>query len=84
MVVPAPASGRYDAQRARDASDLLALADRLGLRGASAQELEAHIRRYYDDEGALAMVVGGDDTAHEVRQLAEDAFQLLVRSPELG
>lgn len=71
------------AQRARDASDLLALADRLQLRGASPAALEAHIRRYYDDEESLALVVGGEDASAEVGLLAADAARLLA-SPRSG
>ena len=67
------------AQRAKDADDVIALAGRLGIQGASADELEAHIRRYYTDGSALEFIVDGDDVDTELRFLAEDAAGLLRR-----
>lgn len=67
------------AQRARDAEDLIALALRLGMRRASATDLEVHLRRYYTDPDALNLIVGGDNPDLEVRYLAEAAARLLAR-----
>lgn len=67
------------AQRAKDADDVVALAERLGMQGASADALEAHIRRYYTDRAALEFIVDGDDVDRELRFLAEDAAGLLKR-----
>lgn len=67
------------AQRAKDADDVVALAERLGMQSASADELEAHIRRYYTDKAALEFIVDGDDVDRELRFLAEDAAGLLKR-----
>jgi hypothetical protein len=65
------------AQRAKDADDVVALAKRLGIQEASADELESHIRRYYTDEAALEFIVDGDDVDRELRYLAEDAARML-------
>lgn len=67
------------AQRAKDAEDVVALAQHLGLQGASAEELESHIRRYYTDRAALEFIVDGDDVDTEIRYLAEDAARMLKR-----
>ncbi len=67
------------AQRAKDADDVVALAERLGMTAASADELEAHMRRYYTDRAALEFIVDGDDVDRELRFLAEDAAGLLKR-----
>ena len=67
------------AQRAKDADDVVALAGRLGMQAATADELEAHIRRYYTDRAALEFIVDGDDVDRELRFLAEDAAALLNR-----
>ncbi|WP_432504747.1 hypothetical protein [Kineococcus arenarius] len=67
------------AQRAKDADDVLALARRLGLGSATAQQLEAHIHRYYTDAEALAFILGGDDVEREVELLAHDAARMLHR-----
>ncbi len=67
------------AQRAKDAEDVVALATRLGMQSAGADELEAHIRRYYTDLHALEFIVDGDDVDRELRFLAEDAARLLAR-----
>jgi hypothetical protein len=64
------------AQRAKDA-DVVALAKRLGMQEASADELESHIRRYYTDEAALEFIVDGDDVDRELRYLAADAARML-------
>jgi len=66
------------AQRRKDADDVVALAERLGLRGASPAVLEAHIRAYYTDPEQLAFVVDGPEVDAEVRFLAEDAARLLA------
>src|SRR4051794_17974486 len=68
------------AQRGKDADDVVALAQRLGMLEATASELEAHIRRYYTDRAALEFIVDGSDVDLEVRCLAEDAARLLRRS----
>ena len=67
------------AQRAKDADDVVALAERLGMLTATADELEAHVRRYYTDRAALEFIVDGDDVDRELRFLAEDAAALLKR-----
>jgi len=72
------------AQRAKDAEDVVALAQRLGLQGTGAEELEAHIRHYYTDEAALEFIVDGDDVDRELRYLAEDAARMLKRGPASG
>jgi hypothetical protein len=72
------------AQRAKDAEDVVALAPRLGLQGAGAEKLEAHIRRYYTDEAALEFIVDGDDVDREIRYLAEDAAGMLERRAASG
>ena len=65
------------AQRAKDADDVVALAQRLGMQDATAAELEGHIRRYYTDPAALEFVLDGDDVEGELRPLGEDAANLL-------
>lgn len=67
------------AQRAKDADDVVALAKRLGMQDASADELERHIWRYYTDREILQFIVDGEDVDREVRLLAEDAAGLLRR-----
>lgn len=67
------------AQRAKDADDLLALARRLGLHRPSSESLEAHIRAFYTDLDALALIVDGGNVDRELRFLAEDAAALLSR-----
>ena len=67
------------AQRAKDADDLVALAGSLGMQRATADELEAHIRRYYTNQTDLEFIVDGDDVDRELRYLAEDAAGLLNR-----
>ena len=68
------------AQRAKDADDVVALADRLGLTTATPQQLEAHIRRYYTDQATLEFIVDGDDVDREITLLAEDASRMLIRT----
>lgn len=72
------------AQRAKDAEDLVALAQRLGLAAASPDELESHIRSYYTDTASLAFIVDGVDTDREITLLAQDASRMLNRTAALG
>lgn len=65
------------AQRAKDTDDVAALAKRLGMQDASADELESHMRRYYTDHAALEFIVDGDDVDSELHYLAEDAARML-------
>lgn len=67
------------AQRAKDADDVVALADRVGLTTATAEQLEAHIRRYYTDEDMLEFIVDGPDVNREITLLAQDAATMLHR-----
>ena len=67
------------AQRAKDADDVVALADELGLGSASAAQLEAHIRSYYTDPSALEFIVDGNDVDREITLLVEDAARMLRR-----
>ncbi|MGI8992974.1 MAG: hypothetical protein ACR2FP_01615 [Nocardioidaceae bacterium] len=67
------------AQRAKDADDVVALAERLGMGDATADELEAHMRRYYTDRANLEFILDGDDVDVEFRYLAQDAAGLLSR-----
>jgi len=69
------------AQRAKDADDLAALAARLGMQRATADDLVAHIRRYYTDEGTLRFIIGADNVDEEVLYLAEAAARFLARRP---
>jgi hypothetical protein len=68
------------AQRRRDAPDMRLLARRLGLRKPTPAELEAIIRRYYIDPGALEMIIGGDDIDSEIRILSVRAAGMLART----
>jgi hypothetical protein len=61
------------AQRAKDADDVVALADRLGLSTATPEQLEAHIRSYYTDPAPLEFIVDGSDVDREISLLAYDA-----------
>lgn len=72
------------AQRARDADDVVALAQRLGLASATPQQLAAHIRTYYTDEAMLELIIGGNDLDGEISLLAQDAARLLRRSAASG
>ena len=67
------------AQRAKDADDVIALAHRLGLHTATAEQLQSHIYRYYTDPEALAFIIDGDDVHQEVTLLAQDAARMLHR-----
>lgn len=67
------------AQRAKDADDIVALAQRLDLHTATAEQLQAHIYRYYTDPEALAFIIDGDDIDQEVALLAHDAARMLHR-----
>ena len=67
------------AQRAKDAEDVVALAERLGMRQAGADDLEEHVRRYYTDRVALELILDGDDVDQELGFLADDAAALLGR-----
>jgi hypothetical protein len=66
------------AQRRKDAADILVLAERLGLEGASAEDLARLIRRFYTDEGALEFILDGNDIDREIRLLAMRAERLLA------
>lgn len=68
------------AQRAKDAEDILELASRVGLRHATAVEIEAHIRCYYSDEAALEFILSGPDPGLELTLLAQDAAAFLADS----
>ena len=68
------------AQRAKDADDVVALADRLGLTAASPEQLEAHIRSYYTDQATLEFIVDGTDVDREISLLAQDASRMLHRT----
>lgn len=68
------------AQRAKDADDVVALADRLGLSAASPEQLEDHIRSYYTDEAMLEFIVDGNDVDREITLLAQDASRMLHRA----
>jgi len=68
------------AQRAKDADDVVALAGQLGLKAASPEQLEAHIRSYYTDPSALEFIVDGSDVDREIGLLAQDASRMLRRT----
>lgn len=68
------------AQRAKDADDVVALADRLGLEAATPEQLEAHIRSYYTDQATLEFIVDGNDVDREISLLAHDASRMLRRT----
>ncbi|WP_369054376.1 hypothetical protein [Kineococcus terrestris] len=72
------------AQRAKDVDDIVALADRLGLRHATADQLRDHVLRHYTDPEQLLFVLDGvrdeDDVAREVSLLAQDAARALSRA----
>jgi hypothetical protein len=67
------------ASRAKDAGDVLALAARMGMQRATAQELAAHMRRYYTDVESLEFILDGTDVDRELALLAQDAARLLLR-----
>ncbi len=66
------------AQRAKDADDVLALAQACRMEHADAQELEEVIRRYYTDDESLAFILDGADPADELRLIAEDAARFIA------
>jgi hypothetical protein len=66
------------AQRRKDAGDIVALARRLQLENASADELEQVIYRYYTDEDSLEFILDGRDIEREVQLLAARAERLLA------
>lgn len=66
------------AQRRKDAADIIALARRLGMEHASADDLEQLIYRYYTDEDSLEFVLAGNDIGREVHLLAVRAERLLA------
>jgi hypothetical protein len=68
------------AQRAKDADDVVALASQLDLSAASPEQLEAHIRSYYNDPAMLGFIVSGNDVDQEIQLLAQDASRMLHRS----
>jgi hypothetical protein len=68
------------AQRAKDADDVVALADHLGLSTATPEQLEAHIRSYYTDPAPLELIVDGSDVDREISLLAHDASRMLHRT----
>lgn len=67
------------AQRRKDAADIALLAGRLGLRAATPEQLEAHIRSYYTDRAALEFIVDGNDVDREITLLAREASRRLQR-----
>ncbi len=67
------------AQRAKDAEDIVALATRLELLGATPDDLERHLRRYYTDEGSLESIIDGTDVEREITMLCRDASQMLSK-----
>ena len=66
------------AQRRKDAGDIVALARRLHMENASADELEQVIYRYYTDEDSLEFILDGNDLDREIRRLAVRAERLLA------
>jgi hypothetical protein len=74
------------AQRRKDAADIVALAKRLHMEHASADDLEQLIYRYYTDEDSLEFILDGNDVARETHLLAVRAERLLAshRSDRTG
>lgn len=66
------------AQRRKDAGDIVALAGRLKMENASADDLEQVISRYYTDEDSLEFILDGKDIDREIRLLAVRAARLLA------
>jgi hypothetical protein len=66
------------AQRRKDAGDIVALARRLHMENASADELEQVIYRYYTDEDSLEFILDGRDIGREIQLLAVRAERLLA------
>lgn len=71
------------AQRSKDAEDIVERARRLNMQQAGADELEAHIRRYYSEPEALRFIMGTNSVDKEVRYLAEDAARMLAKASNL-
>lgn len=67
------------AQRRKDAGDIVALAGRLKMENASADDLEQVIARYYTDEDSLELILDGKDSDREIRLLAVRAERLLAK-----
>ncbi|WP_328525129.1 hypothetical protein [Kribbella sp. NBC_00359] len=67
------------AQRRKDAADIVALAGRLQMENASADDLEQLIHRYYTDEDSLEFILDGNDLDREIRLLAVRAERLLAK-----
>jgi hypothetical protein len=66
------------AQRRKDAADIVALAGRLTMENASADDLERLIYRYYTDEDSLEFILDGKDIDREIHLLAARAERLLA------
>lgn len=66
------------AQRRKDAGDIVALARRLGMENASADELGRLIYRYYTDEDSLEFILDGEDVDREIQLLSVRAERLLA------
>lgn len=66
------------AQRRKDAADIVALARRLTMENASADDLEQVISRYYTDEDSLEFILDGKDIDREIHLLAVRAERLLA------
>lgn len=67
------------AQRRKDAADIVALARRLQMENASADDLEQLIYRYYTDEDSLEFILDGNDIGREIHLLGVRAERLLAR-----
>ncbi|MFB9313952.1 hypothetical protein [Nocardioides plantarum] len=65
------------AQRAKDAEDIVALATRLRLLDATAEDLERHLRRYYTSQANLEFIIDGTDIDAEITMLCRDASRML-------
>lgn len=66
------------AQRRKDAADIVALARRLEMENASADDLGQVISRYYTDEDSLEFILDGKDIDREIHLLAVRAERLLA------
>ncbi|WP_133806153.1 hypothetical protein [Kribbella caucasensis] len=66
------------AQRRKDAADIVALAGRLQMENASADDLKHLIYRYYTDEYSLEFILDGNDIDPEIHLLAVRAERLLA------
>lgn len=65
------------AQRAKDEADIVALAEQIGLVAATPMQLDAHVRRYYTDQDALELIVGGEEPDTELRLRMHEAARRL-------